>query len=586
LELEDVQSLALENEPTPQPTVFTGAPFQIKATVTNGDRNTGNVVIQNLENNKIQVQGRSHHTNIVTDGNRFRSTISYFFQAIADQEGTFQIGPAHVKQGNENIQSNTVQVRVVNQPEDASKIKTATGERVEGLTQGSEVVCELLTDKKNVFQGEPFTVTVKITINNQVSNLGLDLLSFPGFTSKDLGQPQQRQELKDDKIIEIVEKRFALTPLQTGSLTIKPAKVVYQVPVKKKHKPRGIFGDDFFSGFFDSVELQQKQTLSTPLKIDAIPLPQTNLVCDGIGAFKTFTLSVDKTSALANEAIALTLELEGVGNFDQIATPKLQLPDFIKHYESKATFTPSPILGFFGGKKIFEYVIQVSDMGKITIPAQQFTYFDTESKFYKTIKTDEIVMQINQPLNEPQQQPVQTQQLKQKNDIKPRLKDIGFIEEDASATQTDTWAIPLWLFLVLILFPIIFIFNFYDKLLVIILKSTVFKLFSKKAALSKFQNEFNDLSKSNKPEKLYLFFLKLLAEKFEVNTQLITIDFIVNKLAKLNWDTKKISDFTDYLNECASLHFITTKQSINPDLATSLFKKGQYWIMLLTNQIS
>ncbi len=584
LELENVQNLALENEPTPQPTVFTGVPFQLKATVINGDRNTGNVIVNGLENNNIRVEGRSHHTNIVMDGSRFKSTITYIFQTIANQEGVFQIGPAHVKQGNETIQSNTVQIRVVEQPKDMSKIKTATGEQLTNLTQENEITCELLTDKKNVFQGEPFVVTVKITIHKQISNLGLDLLSFPGFTSKELGQPQQRQELKDDKVIEIVEKRFALIPMQTGSLTINPAKVIYQVPIKQKHKPRGIFGDDFFSGFFDSVELQQKQTLSNPLKIDINPLPQTNLVCDGIGTFKSFTLSVDKTSALANEAISLNLELEGAGNFDQIATPKLQMPNFVKHYESKIDFTPNPTLGFFGGKKRFEYVIQVSNTGKITIPAQQFTYFDIEAKSYKTVQTNDITIQINQPLDEPQQKPFQNQQLEQKIDIKSKLKDISFIEEDASATKTDGWKIPLWLFIVLILSPIIFFFNFGNKLLVFILKNRVFKLFSKKAALSKFQTEFETLSKNNRPEKLYLFFLKILAEKFDVNTQLITTDFITNKLANLNWDVKKIGDFTDYMNECASLHFITTNRNINPDMTNILFKKGQYWIMLLTNK--
>jgi hypothetical protein len=32
------------------------------------------------------------------------------------------------------------------------------------------------------------------------------------------------------------------------------------------------------------------------------------------------------------------------------------------------------------------------------------------------------------------------------------------------------------------------------------------------------------------------------------------------------------------------LHFITTAQKINQEQAANLFKKGQYWIILLTNK--
>lgn len=586
LELVDVQSLALENEKTAQPTVFTGVPFQIKATVINGDRNTGNVSIEGIDSDKMHVQGRSHHTNIVMNNNAYQSTIEYLFQIQASQEGTFTLGPAHVKQNNDSIHSNTVQIRVINQPEDTSKIKTASGEKLENLSRGNEVTCELIADKKNVFQGEPFVVTLKISINSEITNIGLDQINFQGFTSKELGQAQKRQEQKDTNIIEIVEKKFALIPIQTGTLTISPAKIIYQVPIRKKHRPRGFFGDDFFSGFFDQVELQQKQVLSNKLNIDVKQLPQTNSLCDGIGVFKNFTLSTDKTTALANEAIALTLEIEGFGNFDQISTPKLQVPNFIKNYESKTDFEANPALGNFGGKKKFEYVIQISNLGQITIPAQKFTYFDPESKSYKTIQTNEITMQINQPLNETQEQSIQQIQPSQQNQPESKVisKDISFIEEDAKMEHRGTWKIPLWLFFVLILFPIIFLFNFHNKLIVFATKSKVFKIFSKKATLSKFENEFEALKKNNETEKLYLFFLKLLAEKFDTDMQLITTDFITEKLTATHWDLTKINDFVDFFNECASLHFITTKQTTAPDLASILFKKGQYWIMILTNQ--
>ena len=176
-------------------------------------------------------------------------------------------------------------------------------------------------------------------------------MNFPGFSSKDFGQQQNHQELRNNKLVDIIEQKFALVSLQPGNKTINPVTVVYQAQVKNKRKSMGIFGDDFFGGFFDQMQLEQKESQSNSLKIDIKPLPKTNESVDGIGVFKTFTMSVDKTSALANEAITLTLEIDGAGNFDQISTPKLAIPDFIKNYESKNDFTPDNSIGSILGVK-------------------------------------------------------------------------------------------------------------------------------------------------------------------------------------------------------------------------------------------
>jgi hypothetical protein len=587
LELVDVPNLSLENENKPQPTVFVGTPFQLKVVVVNGGG--GKLSIDGL--NKLKVLGKTQTNDKSIINGAVSVEQSIILDVVADQEGPLTVGPVH-DEGNSAVgKSNTVQVRVINQPQDSSKIKTASGENLKDQQAGQEVVCELLTDKRSVFQGEPFIVTLKIIIKGQIAQIGFEQkMNFPGFSSKDFGQQQNHQELRDNKLVDIIEKKYVLVSMQSGNKVINPVNVVYQAPVKTKRKSRGLFGDEFFAGFFDQVQYQQKQSRSNGLKIDIKSLPATKEPVDGIGAFKKFAISVDKTSALVNEAITLTLEIDGSGNFDQIATPKLAIPDFIKNYESKNDFIPDDAMGAFGGKKKFEYIIQVSTSGAITIPAQKFVYFDTNSKTYQTLKTDEITLSIKQPVGERAQQPMLPidqhfgqQEPQQKKPVQIS-SDIGFIEEDFKLNKSNNLRIQFWIYLILLLVPIFIVFIPYKKLIDVLRGSRIFKVFSKKAALSKFQSEFDVLKAKNEAEKIYGLFLNLLATKFDTSTQLITIDFIEQKLLHSGWDWKKISEFTDYLNECASLHFISTKQLVDESKLSSLFKQGQYWIMLLINQ--
>ena len=590
LELGDVQSLMLENEKTAQLTVFVGTPFQLKVIVKNGEG--GSLQIPGLDKLKVQGESRMNNQRFVNGAVSVEQNI--ILDVVASEEGSFTIGPVQVENNGTTIKSNTVQFRAINQPNDTSKVKTASGESLKKQRDDQDVVCELLSDKKTYFQGEPFVVTLKIMVHGQIYDIGLkDKMNFPGFSFKPFGQQQNHQELRDNKPIDIIEQKFALVSLQPGNNVINPATAVYQVKVKTKRNQNGMFGDDFFGGFFDQMHLQQKQSQSNSLKLDIKPLPKTDEFVDGIGSFKAFTSTVDKTLALVNEAITLTLEICGSGNFDQIATPKLVLPDFIKNYESKNDFILDDSLGVFGGKKKFEYVIQVSSAGEIKIPAQKFTYFDTNSKSYKTLKTDEITLSIKQPAGEPVQQPIfpsdkqLDQQMDQQQSLEkksPISKDIGFIEEDFKPSNSSNIQIPFWVYLILLLFPALIVFGPYRKMIAACRNTKAFKLFSKKAALSKFQGEFELLKSSNKPEQIYGLFLNLLAAKFDITTQLITVDFIEKRLLSSGWDIQKISEFTDYLNECASLHFITTKQKIDEVQSNNLFKKGQYWIMLLTNK--
>ena len=86
---------------------------------------------------------------------------------------------------------------------------------------------------------------------------------------------------------------------------------------------------------------------------------------------------------------------------------------------------------------------------------------------------------------------------------------------------------------------------------------------------------------SGQAKKLYHFFLKFLAIKFKEDVELVTEKWIEQTMrTRENWDKKKITEFLEYLNECASMHFIVHEK--NKDEKVALLKKAKYWFLILS----
>lgn len=582
LELVDVKSVMLSGEKEPQNTVFTGETFKLKATIKNADSNTGDIKIDGLE--KLNVLGNSSHSNFTMMINgRMTAENSRFYDVSTENEGPYEIGPAQVQQNGSIIKSNTIKFRAIKRPDN---YKESSGSEKDNE---NTVECQLTADKKNIFVGEPLTVTLKIKCLGQIHNLSFaEQITFPGFQIKDDQKAEQRLETKDNKTYQVVEKKFYLIALNPGEQKIKPAKIAYHVPQRQKQRPIGMLDDGFFAGFgglFDRMQLVQKNAYSNPLAIKILSMPQNQESTDGVGKFTTFKSSVDKSSALLNEAIKLILEIEGEGNFEQIATPKLTLEPYVKSYESKTEFVEDPAMRPFTGKKVFEYIIQVSKAGQVVIPAQKFIYLDTETKTTKTLETKPLTLQITQPEGEAPQYtrtPEKATVYQAPEEAQKNESEISFIEQDGQIMQKNSWTLPWWLMLIALLIPIIFYTQASRNILSKLRTNSIFAKASKRSSLNKLAGDFQNIKVSNKPEQLYSFFLSLLALKFDLNIQEISHDQIIEQLKQSGVEEAKINDFIDFLNECASLHFITTKTAAGQVVVENLFKKSEYWIIVLT----
>ena len=156
-------------------------------------------------------------------------------------------------------------------------------------------------------------------------------------------------------------------------------------------------------------------------------------------------------------------------------------------------------------------------------------------------------------------------------------EDINFISEELTERKSNL-KFPPWLFIILILFPLL-IFN--RKIIFLSKKKIEQKYFSglsRKKTLGSFDKRLVLIIKNEKVQKLHNFYLKYLATKFDVPISFVTEDFIANSLRKENWEEDKINEFLDYLSNCASFHFTSTG---NDDDKNLLLDKAKYWFMIL-----
>jgi hypothetical protein len=138
---------------------------------------------------------------------------------------------------------------------------------------------------------------------------------------------------------------------------------------------------------FNFERVKWKSLFTNELEIDVKPLPSG---ADIYGNYK-MNVSVDKQRVKANEPINLTITIKGIGNIDDIEEFKLDIKDAIVYTDKpkKKIYTNNKEeLGEFSQK----FAI-VSDRN-FTIAPIEFTFFDSETKSIKRVKSRQFDIEV------------------------------------------------------------------------------------------------------------------------------------------------------------------------------------------------
>ncbi len=321
---------------------------------------------------------------------------TYFFRAV--KEGKFTIGPASAKTKNKSYRSNAVTVEVIKgrdpaatQTQEVSQEGAAQPEKI----SDKDLYASLILDRKEAYLGEQIMATVKIY--SRVNLYGIDRAfkgpDFTGFFTEPLDIPPllnlQREAVNGEIYGTGILSKVVIIPQMTGELTIQP----FELGVSIRKEVRRRIADPFFEDFsipeFQEIRITLK---SKPVKILVKPLPP-NPPASFKGAVGNFRLTsaINKTNTKTHDPLTLKLTLTGKGNLKLINQIDVIVPYDMEKYDPVINLNLNNPLS---GTKSFEYLIMPRVAGQFTIPPVEFTYFDTEVRQYKTLRTQSYNIQV------------------------------------------------------------------------------------------------------------------------------------------------------------------------------------------------
>lgn len=432
----------------------------------------------------------------------------------------------------------------------------------ENMGEGIHLVAKI--SKNSVYLNEPVTIEYGLYVSDRAGFNTLNVKKTPKYDHfwnhmiEEKEIQVRRAELNGKSYRYLPLQKAVLLPQKDGTLKIDPLEVELE--------------EQYLTGKTDVFGIPEigvrKKTYSSGTKTIVVkPLPidkQPENYSGAVGSFD-FKVNLNKKSTKANEPIELTVSINGKGNLDLISLPKPIVPNALELYDpEKIDRVNKSIASGMEGSKTDKYIIVPQYKGTYTIAPITFSYFDTNSKSFKTITSDSLTIEVTEGPELPTNGALKSKpEIVNKQEIQPLEKNINWFSGNF-LVQNNTFYF-LWLAPLLML-P-----------LVLVVKNQSDKKASDVAG--------NKLRKTNKLAKKYLsdakskignkeaFYEALerclhnyLKAKLKIETSEMSNDTITELLAKNNIDTNDISTFISIKTTCEMARYAQMDiQTMNND---------------------
>ena len=507
-------------------------------------------------------------TQIVNGSVSSTSRITFTYILMANTAGEFTVpGASIVADGNQMI-SNSVKIKVLPQDQNhnSSRRNNDNSSSIQPSSNASvsnqDLFITATASKTNVYEQEAFVLTYKIYTRE--SNLQLNnakLPDFKGFHSQEIEMTTNArwtpEHYKGRNYYTTVYRQFVLFPQQSGKLFIEPAQ--FQMTVNKPVQSADPF-DAFFNGGNNVIEI--KKPITTPkIAINVNPLPAgkpTNFL-GGVGEFN-ISSSINSKELKTNDAITIKLVISGTGNLKLISNPEIKFPDDFEVYDPKVDNQVRLTKEGLTGNKVIEYLAIPRHAGTYKIPGVSFSYFDIRSKSYKTLNTEDYVINVEKGAGNADQV---IANFTNKEDLKVLGEDIRYIKQNEVTFQPKGsffyGSMSYWLFYIIPALAFILFFIIYRKQAAE--NANVAKMRTKKAnkVAIKRMKLAGKLLSENKKDAFYDEVLKALwgyiSDKLNIPVSRLSKDNIEEKLRNHGVSEELIKEFLNALNDCEFARF-------------------------------
>ena len=509
-------------------------------------------------------RSQQSNTQIVNGNVTSTSSITFTYILMANNAGEYTIPGASIVADGDQMVSNSVRIKVLPQDQGDSNSSSSSSTHSSSGTgvSNQDLFITASASKTNVYEQEAFVLTYKIYTRE--SNLQLNnakLPDFKGFHSQEIEMTTNArwtpEHYQGRNYYTTVYRQFVLFPQQSGKLYIDPAQ--FQMTVGKPVQSDDPF-DAFFNGGSNVIEI--KKSISTPkIAINVNPLPAGKPAdfSGGVGEFN-ISSSINNKELKTNDAITIKFVISGTGNLKLISNPEIKFPDDFEVYDPKVDNQVRLTREGLTGNKVIEYLAIPRHAGTYKIPGVSFSYFDIRSKSYKTLKTEEYVINVEKGAGNADQV---IANFTNKEDLKVLGEDIRYIKQNEVTLQPKGsffyGSMTYWLFYIIPALAFIIFFIIYRKQAAE--NANVAKMRTKKAnkVATKRMKFAGKLLSENKKDAFYDEVLKALwgyiSDKLNIPVSRLSKDNIEEKLRNHGVNEELIKEFLNALNDCEFARF-------------------------------
>ena len=500
------------------------------------------------------------------------SSIIYTYVLMAESVGNFTIGSASVQVDGKTVKSSPTRIRVLSGGAGSNSgtagggsNNTAGGGRSSAAPDASsssqnisakDLFMTATASRTSVHEQEAILVTYKIYTLVDLRELDGKLPTLDGFQIQEIPLPRTKEfsieQYNGRNYRSVIWSQYLLFPQKSGKLTI-PAITYEGVVITRNRNLDPI--EAFFNGQSGYTEVKRK--IATPtLTINVSPLPTKPAGFSGaVGKFSVSS-SISTKEVDANEAVTLKISVQGSGNMKLISTPEVQFPKDFETYDAKVNDNFQLTRSGLSGTKDFEYLFVPRHAGTYEIPAAEFIYFDTESRSYKTLKTEAYTLKVNKGKGGTGQNV--SNYSGQQQDVQQLNQDIRFIKKgDVDLHQPGDTFFGTWKCWVAYLLPLLLF------IIVMVLGRKQMKAHANvallrgrkanKVALRRMKTA-KKLLDSHDTGKFYDEVLRALwgyvGDKFNMSQESLNKENIEQSLTSRNVPAEQIQQFMKVLNDC------------------------------------
>ncbi len=542
------------------PTVILDKPFQLVYSVNATCKDLRVPEINNFDILAGPFESHSSSIQFVNGRQSSSVSVSYTYTLQAQKTGTFTIASASIMVDNKKITSNGLSIKVL--PADANASKSQGGGQ-SGSSSGTQAISNdnifirTSVSNTNVYEQEAILVTYKLyTLADVIQCSNKKMPDFNGFMKQEIEQTQNKQfsyeNYNGKNYGTVVLYQVLIYPQHAGVIEIDKGNFEAVIRVKNRTTARSIFDD-----FFDSYTNVSKNIVApgSRITVNALPSNKPTSFNGTVGRF-SINSSITSSQIKANDAVTLKINIAGTGNMKLIKNPTIKFPDGFELYDPKVSNNFKTTTSGVSGSKTIEYLFIPRHSGDFEIPSAEFSYFDVQTKAYKTLRTPVYKLQVLK--GEGGENPTVVGGYIDKEEVKQLGKDIRYIQTEKfnliKEEEPLFGTITCWLMYLFPLLISLIIFGFFRKQTKENANINFVK--NKKAnrvAQKRLKLAQKLLNEGNK-EKFYEEVLKAvwtyLADKFSIPVASLTKDRVELELTSRKIDDIVIQQFLQILNKC------------------------------------